>query len=168
MRICVSIIKNLISLLCLALMVTALSCGLLEKKTDEWHPVKPKKKSFVHTVKHRKENLKIIAAWYTGKDVNEKVLADANPNINPNLLLVGNRIYIPRNLLKTRKSMPDDYLKKWTVKNKKRKKKTNAVHSSKKKSSTGTSTTTSKKKLSSKKPPSSSENDDELDLFGPK
>ncbi len=157
MRISVRIVKNVFKLPWFVLIITALGCGLIGKNTEPWQPVKQKKKSFVHTVQYPRENLKVIAHWYTGKDKYAKALADANPNINPNLLLVGNRIYIPGNLLKTRKPMPPDYIKKWMDKDKTRKK-----------SSAKTSKPASKKKNSSKKVPPPAENDDDLDLFGPK
>ena len=46
-----------------------------------------------------------IARWYTGDEENRKALASANPDIDPDFLLVGNDIYIPSALLKTRKPM---------------------------------------------------------------
>ncbi|MGD8271928.1 MAG: LysM domain-containing protein [Desulfobacterales bacterium] len=60
---------------------------------------------FAHTVTKTDEKLSDIAEWYTGKTSNEKAIADANPDINPNLLLIGNEIYIPSALLKTDKPL---------------------------------------------------------------
>jgi hypothetical protein len=60
---------------------------------------------FAHTVTKTDEKLSDIAEWYTGKASNEKAIADANPDINPNLLLIGNEIYIPSELLKTDKPL---------------------------------------------------------------
>jgi len=168
MRTGVKAIKILLKFFWLFLIVTAVGCGLIEKNPDQWQPIKQKKKSFVHTVKYSNESLEIIAAWYTGKGVNVIALANANPNINPNRLLVGNRIYIPKNLLKIRKPMPQEYPKKWTAKNTKRRKMPAPIRSSKKKSPARASTTISKKKAPPAKASPPAEKDDDLDLFGPK
>ena len=60
---------------------------------------------FAHTVTKTDENLSDIAAWYTGNASNNKAIADANPDIDPELLLVGNEIFIPSALLETHKPM---------------------------------------------------------------
>lgn len=61
---------------------------------------------FVHTVKHPGERLTEIARWYTGDSKNWQRLAKANPDLDPKYLLVGNEIFIPANLLKTRNPIP--------------------------------------------------------------
>lgn len=60
---------------------------------------------YAHTVREPDEKLTDIAKWYTGKAGNAKLLAKANPDIDPEFLLVGNEIFIPSNLLKTRKPL---------------------------------------------------------------
>ena len=60
---------------------------------------------FAHTVRQSGEKFSAIARWYTGDAENRKVIAKANPDIDTDLLLVGDEIYIPSSLLKTRKSM---------------------------------------------------------------
>jgi hypothetical protein len=60
---------------------------------------------FAHTVTRPDEKFSAIARWYTGNAENRKAIAKANPDIDPNLLLVGDEIYIPSSLLKTRKPM---------------------------------------------------------------
>ena len=60
---------------------------------------------FAHTVKHSDEKFSAITRWYTGNVENRSAIAKANPDIDPDLLLVGDEIYIPSSLLKTRKSM---------------------------------------------------------------
>ena len=57
---------------------------------------------FVHTVKQDGQNMEVIANWYTGKAANWKIIARANPKLDPNSLVAGNKIYIPSELLKTR------------------------------------------------------------------
>jgi hypothetical protein len=57
---------------------------------------------FAHKVKEDNEKLEDIARWYTGNSANRKLLARANPDLNPNHLKAGNEVYIPNKLLKTR------------------------------------------------------------------
>lgn len=58
---------------------------------------------FAHTVRKPDEKLADIAGWYTGDKGNAKLIAQANPDIDPDFLLAGNEIFIPSDLLKTRK-----------------------------------------------------------------
>lgn len=60
---------------------------------------------FAHTVAKTDEKLSDIAEWYTGDAGNAGKIASANPDIDPQLLLIGNEIYIPSSLLKTRKPL---------------------------------------------------------------
>jgi hypothetical protein len=60
---------------------------------------------FAHTVTQSGEKFSTIVRWYTGNAENRKAIAKANPDIDPEFLLVGDEIYIPSALLKTRKSM---------------------------------------------------------------
>lgn len=57
---------------------------------------------FSYKVKENNEKLADIARWYTGNSANRKLLARANPDLNPNRLKKGNEVYIPGKLLKTR------------------------------------------------------------------
>ncbi len=63
---------------------------------------------FAHTVQRPGERLSEIAGWYTGNSKNWKNIARANPDLDPEFLLVGNEIYIPAKLLKTRDPIPKD------------------------------------------------------------
>ncbi len=58
---------------------------------------------FAHTVRKPDEKLADIADWYTGDKDNARLIAKANPDIDPEFLLVGNEIFIPSDLLKNRK-----------------------------------------------------------------
>jgi nucleoid-associated protein YgaU len=62
---------------------------------------------FAHTVKQDGEKMEVIASWYTGNSANWKVIARANPKLNSNHLVAGNKIYIPSKLLKTRQPIPN-------------------------------------------------------------
>ncbi len=75
---------------------------------------------FVHTVQWPRETLSIIAKWYTGKFKNWKALVDANPKLKPNRIFIGSKILIPEDFLKTRESMPLEFLAKFTSKKKKK------------------------------------------------
>lgn len=61
---------------------------------------------FEHRVRWSGETLSLIAKWYTGRIANWKALARANPGLNPNRIIAGNIIYIPPELLKTKKRLP--------------------------------------------------------------
>ncbi len=121
------------------------SCGIFGKKDPGWKPVKPVTQSLVHTVKWQKETLPLIAKWYTGSSRNSVAIADANPTVNHDRLTVGDTVYIPKGLLKTRKPLPETFL----VKPKK------AVPKK-------------QKKKKPPKPPPPKVEEDEFELFGPK
>ena len=57
---------------------------------------------FAYRVKADNEKLADIAQWYTGNAANRKLLARANPDLNPDRLVRGNEVYIPKKLLKIR------------------------------------------------------------------
>lgn len=63
---------------------------------------------FAYTVQRKGERLREIAGWYTGDSRNWKNIARANPDLDPDFLLVGNEIYIPAKLLKTRDPIPQN------------------------------------------------------------
>ena len=65
---------------------------------------------YYHTVRWHGETLAYIAKWYTGNLHNWKVLAKANPALNPNRIYKGNQIVIPEGVLKTRKPLPKNFL----------------------------------------------------------
>lgn len=60
---------------------------------------------FAYTVRRQGESLAEIARWYTGDPDNWQAIARANPDVDPKYLLVGNEIYIPAKLLKTREAI---------------------------------------------------------------
>ena len=64
----------------------------------------------VHKVRYPGESVSIIAGWYTGEIDNWKILAEANPNLNPNVISEGMKINIPESMLKTREPMPKEYV----------------------------------------------------------
>ncbi|MDX1706983.1 MAG: LysM peptidoglycan-binding domain-containing protein [Desulfobacterales bacterium] len=61
---------------------------------------------YAHQVRWSGESLSLIAKWYTGHYGNWKKLAQANPGLNPNRIVLGNLIYIPPELMKTKKPLP--------------------------------------------------------------
>ncbi len=87
--------------------------GCQTTKVDKWKPVRNEHKNQVHTVKWPGETLPAISKWYTGTDKNWKKIANANPNILPGKLNLGDRIFIPSTLLKTRAEMSKIFLEEW-------------------------------------------------------
>ncbi|MGD2096493.1 MAG: LysM domain-containing protein [Desulfobacterales bacterium] len=81
---------------------------LVKKKTPptEAFAAKHRVHYFVHQVRWRGETLSLIAKWYTGHYGNWKALAKANPDLNPNHIVLGHRIQIPPEMMKTRKRLP--------------------------------------------------------------
>lgn len=113
----------LLSIIGVTLISANMGCGILTKKSKEWKPIEPRRTSFVHTVKWPGETLQIIAKWYTGDNKNWTSLADANPIINPERIFVGNHIFIPKDLLKTRKPLTKKFITAYSQKPKQNKKK---------------------------------------------
>jgi hypothetical protein len=92
------------------------------------------------------ETLPIVSKWYTGAGSNWQFLADANPNINPERLYSGNRIFIPEDLLKNRKPMPKAFIAQYQHKPKKKKPPSKSVGAPKKKAPAPTKPSYSNKK----------------------
>ncbi|MFZ0614767.1 MAG: LysM domain-containing protein [Desulfobacterales bacterium] len=65
---------------------------------------------FSHTVARTGETLAAISLWYTGAAENWKRLVEANDNLEPRRIKIGDRILIPEELLKTRQPMPADFM----------------------------------------------------------
>ncbi len=70
----------------------------------------------VHKIRWPGETLSVIAMWYTGNFRNWTALAKANPQLNPNLMLCGDELLVPTDLLKTRKPLPKEFVAKSTSK----------------------------------------------------
>jgi hypothetical protein len=61
-------------------------------------------------VKYWGESVSIIAGWYTGDIKNWEALAAANPDINANRIVQGNRIRIPETLMIKHDPMPKEFV----------------------------------------------------------
>ena len=107
-------------LVCLAILLIFSGCTQMKtffKSDSNSAKVKPAGKStskntsyYEHKVRWEGETLSLIAKWYTGSQKNWKVLAKDNPWLEPNNLSTGHKIFIARNLLKTKKPMPRDFV----------------------------------------------------------
>jgi hypothetical protein len=106
-------------------------------------PAASKAGYYEHTVRWPGESLSIIAKWYTGNLENWKVLAKANPKLNPSVIHIGQKVFIPEDLLKTRQSMPKRFVE-------------------------GFSPSASKKPQASKRTPPPPSEKAETGLYGPK
>jgi hypothetical protein len=73
-------------------------------------PMAPEPTPYVHVIRWKGETLSLIAQWYTASWKNWEVLAMANPGIDPDRIMVGNRIRVPESLLKKRKPMPFEFI----------------------------------------------------------
>ena len=102
-------IRPLMLLLCTVMLLNS-GCLLQGKKQDRWKPIEQNTAPVVHEIQWKAETLSIISKWYTGDSQNRKSLADANPNINPHSLFLGNRIFIPSHLAKTRDPMTKEFV----------------------------------------------------------
>jgi len=65
---------------------------------------------YVHTVRRSGETLIAISRWYTGAADNWKRLVDVNNGLNPRRIKVGDKILIPKELIKTHQPMPADFM----------------------------------------------------------
>ena len=65
---------------------------------------------YTHTVRWPGESLSVIAKWYTGNGENWKILARANPELEPDRIRVGETIRIPENIMQTKKPLPQGFL----------------------------------------------------------
>jgi hypothetical protein len=61
-------------------------------------------------VRWPEETLSHIAKWYTGTVKNWKAIAKANPELDPKKIDTGDTIFIPEDLLISRKPMPFSFL----------------------------------------------------------
>jgi hypothetical protein len=69
-----------------------------------------KENFFVHTVKWPGETISIVAKWYTGSMDKWKQIAQLNPALDPQKIVIGDQIKISRRLLKTTKPMPEKFV----------------------------------------------------------
>ena len=65
---------------------------------------------FTHRVRWPGETLISMARWYTGAAGNWRRLANANPDVNPEDLHIGDQIRIPRELIKTTQLLPAGFV----------------------------------------------------------
>ena len=104
-------------LVCTALLWISSGCthrGTIPASKSEISPVEtkeaPKPAEIEHTVQWSGEYLSRIAKWYTGSSSNWKTIAEANPELNPNSIRIGQKILIPKTLAKTEEPMPRSFL----------------------------------------------------------
>jgi hypothetical protein len=99
-----------------------LGCSGVGQKIDKWQTVVKEKLNFstdtdkknsdvyfIHSSSYSWETLGYVADWYTGDAKNWKILAKINPDVEPQKVAVGSEIFIPVDLLKTRKPLPQNF-----------------------------------------------------------
>lgn len=77
-------------------------------------------KCYVHTVRWTGETVSIIAGWYTGDIQNWRILAESNPDIDPNKVHLGMQIRIPEIIMTTKAPMTREHVDSFYTKAKKR------------------------------------------------
>lgn len=98
--------KNIRFLFCatLTFALFLVSCTKGNKPAPIQPPIESPQVSYLeHTISFSGETLAEIAAWYTGRALNWRVIRDANPKIRPDRLRLGQVILIPRNLITNEK-----------------------------------------------------------------
>ncbi|RME62307.1 MAG: LysM peptidoglycan-binding domain-containing protein [Candidatus Dadabacteria bacterium] len=99
-------------ILCLIILCLLPACTALTKK-PEVVEIKPAEEYYYHTVQYSGETLGIISAWYTGKTSNWKLIREANPFLDPYKIKIGDKIKIPKYLLKREAPLPFSFIKKF-------------------------------------------------------
>jgi hypothetical protein len=127
------------------------------KPPPQTRRARPRPTYHYHKVRWLGESLSVIAKWYTGDGENWRVLAKANPRLDPGKIKIGAKIRVPRNLMHTQKPLPRAYV----------------VGSSPKQRSVPPPPPQKRSRATKPKPreaPSSSNQseEEELDIFGPK
>lgn len=85
-------------------------CSFFEKKRTKWRPVKHTNQVFLHEVQWEDESYEIIAKWYTGNKQNTELIINANPALNPENLQIGDNVFIPKKIIRTRKTFSRKYV----------------------------------------------------------
>jgi len=68
---------------------------------------------YIHTVKWSGESVSIIAGWYLGDIHKWEILRDCNPDMDPNVVVIGQKIRIPENLMTTKTPMTKAHVDKF-------------------------------------------------------
>ena len=64
---------------------------------------------YKHTICWSGETLSLISKWYTGRYTNWREIVNHNPEIDPKCIKIGQIIYIPDKMLRTRKALPQKF-----------------------------------------------------------
>ncbi|MBW2575437.1 MAG: hypothetical protein JRC56_00905 [Deltaproteobacteria bacterium] len=85
---------------------------VVKKTPSEVKPPSPTSEPgfYIHMVRWPWETLSTISQWYTDSWKNWKILSKANPSLHPNRIEIGDNIFIPEALMKSRKPMPISFL----------------------------------------------------------
>ena len=105
--------------------VGEVTVGPIQKDGEEAPPPEPA--YYAHTVRWKGETISVIAGWYTGNARNWKLLAEVNPGIKHKGLAAGTTVRVPSHIMKTKESMPKEYIDRFYHGSKKRTKTTRTV-----------------------------------------
>jgi hypothetical protein len=109
---------RILLLLGLVFTLTLSGCATVDKyvqqinaKLPSWAKGSESKAAYhYHKVRYPGESLSVIAEWYTGDVENWPYLAKANSKIDPEHIIIGTTVLIPKNLLHTSKPMPKEFV----------------------------------------------------------
>jgi LysM repeat protein len=83
----------------------------INQKLPSWAKSSDSKPAYhYHKVRYSGESLSVIAEWYTGDVENWPYLAKANSKIDPDHIIIGTTVLIPKNLLHTKRPMPKEFV----------------------------------------------------------
>jgi len=65
---------------------------------------------YVHVIRWKGETLSEISRWYIGNYKDWKLLAKHNPELDPNNIHLGDKVWIPKDKMKVFRQMPEEFL----------------------------------------------------------
>jgi hypothetical protein len=78
----------------------------LLRQNNRKPPPAPETGMWAHKVRNQRETFYSIALWYTGSGMNWPRLVEANPDIDPKRIQIGDTILIPESLITNRRPLP--------------------------------------------------------------
>jgi LysM repeat protein len=83
----------------------------INEKLPSWAKGSESKAAYhYHKVRYAGESLSVIAEWYTGDVENWPSLAKANSKLDPDHIIIGTTVLIPKKLLHTEKPMTKEFV----------------------------------------------------------
>ena len=112
----INLFSKFLIITCIFLLIFSAACrrnnrtSLTQEQTEKMETIK--QNYYIHIVKWEGETLSVIARWYIGHYEDWKLLAIHNPELNPDNIHVGDKVWIPKDDMKTLKQLPAVFLNK--------------------------------------------------------